>query len=75
MASNSPAEIADVIDVTLEGAGVVAGPGGKRVLVPGALAGEQISFRLSSSPGVAASISPPFGCSPQDCPESSSISR
>ena len=45
MASNSPAEIADVIDVTLEGAGVVAGPGGKRVLVPGALAGEQISFR------------------------------
>lgn len=45
MASNSPAEIAEVIDLTLEGAGVVASPGGKRVLVPGALAGEQISFR------------------------------
>lgn len=45
MASNSPAEIAEVIDLTLEGAGVVAAPGGKRVLVPGALAGEQISFR------------------------------
>jgi 23S rRNA (uracil1939-C5)-methyltransferase len=42
---SSPAEIADVLDVTLEGAGVVAVPGGKRVLVPGALAGEQISFR------------------------------
>lgn len=45
MASNSPAEIADVIDLTLEGAGVVAADGGKRVLVRGALAGEQISFR------------------------------
>ncbi|MEZ5561490.1 MAG: 23S rRNA (uracil(1939)-C(5))-methyltransferase RlmD [Gammaproteobacteria bacterium] len=45
MAGNTPAEIADVIDLTLEGAGVVASPGGKRVLVPGALAGEQISFR------------------------------
>jgi 23S rRNA (uracil1939-C5)-methyltransferase len=45
VASNSPAEIADVLDVTLEGAGVVAVPGGKRVLVPGALAGEQIRFR------------------------------
>lgn len=45
MAGNTPAEIADVIDLTLEGAGVVASSGGKRVLVPGALAGEQISFR------------------------------
>jgi 23S rRNA (uracil1939-C5)-methyltransferase len=45
VASNSPAEIAEVIDLTLDGAGVVASPGGKRVLVPGALAGEQISFR------------------------------
>jgi 23S rRNA (uracil1939-C5)-methyltransferase len=45
VAGNSPAEIADVLDLTLEGAGVVAIPGGKRVLVPGALAGEQISFR------------------------------
>jgi 23S rRNA (uracil1939-C5)-methyltransferase len=45
VASNSTAEVADVLDVTLEGAGVVAVPGGKRVLVPGALAGEQISFR------------------------------
>jgi 23S rRNA (uracil1939-C5)-methyltransferase len=43
--SGSAAEIAEVIDLTVEGAGVVAGTGGKRVLVPGALAGEQISFR------------------------------
>ena len=45
VASNSPAETAEVLDLTLEGAGVLASPGGKRVLVPGALAGEQISFR------------------------------
>lgn len=45
MASIAPAETAEVLDLTLEGAGVVASPGGKRVLVPGALAGEQISFR------------------------------
>ena len=45
MASSSPAEIAEVLDLTLEGAGVVATPEGKRVLVPGALAGELISFR------------------------------
>jgi 23S rRNA (uracil1939-C5)-methyltransferase len=45
VAHNAPAESAEVADLTLEGAGVVASPGGKRVLVPGALAGEQISFR------------------------------
>jgi 23S rRNA (uracil1939-C5)-methyltransferase len=45
VASSSPAETAEVLALTLEGAGVVATPGGKRVLVPGALTGEQISFR------------------------------
>ena len=43
--SNPQAETAEVLDLTLEGAGVLASPGGKRVLVPGALAGELISFR------------------------------
>lgn len=44
VASTTPTETAEVIALTLEGAGVVAAEG-KRVLVPGALAGEQISFR------------------------------
>ncbi len=44
VASSTPVETAEVIALTLEGAGVVAAEG-KRVLVPGALAGEQISFR------------------------------
>jgi len=35
--------VADVVAATLEGAGVIAA-GGKRVLVPGALAGEEVAF-------------------------------
>jgi len=34
-----------------------------------------MSLRLSSSPAVAASMRPPFGCRPHDCPDSCSISR
>lgn len=37
-------EIADVAALTLEGSGVLA-PAGKRVLVPGALAGEEVAFQ------------------------------
>ena len=37
-------EIAEVSALTLEGSGVLA-PGGKRVLVPGALAGEEVTFQ------------------------------
>ncbi|MBN8279720.1 MAG: 23S rRNA (uracil(1939)-C(5))-methyltransferase RlmD, partial [Gammaproteobacteria bacterium] len=37
-------EIADVAALTLEGSGVLA-PAGKRVLVPGALAGEEIAYQ------------------------------
>jgi 23S rRNA (uracil1939-C5)-methyltransferase len=37
-------EIADVSALTLEGSGVLA-PAGKRVLVPGALAGEEVAFQ------------------------------
>ncbi|MEO7385300.1 MAG: 23S rRNA (uracil(1939)-C(5))-methyltransferase RlmD [Gammaproteobacteria bacterium] len=37
-------EIADVIALTLEGSGVLA-PAGKRVLVPGALVGEEVAFQ------------------------------
>jgi 23S rRNA (uracil1939-C5)-methyltransferase len=39
----SAGEVADVAALTLEGAGVLA-PQGKRVLVPGALAGERVRF-------------------------------
>lgn len=45
VASSAQPETAEVLDLTLEGAGVLVSPGGKRVLVPGALAGELISFR------------------------------
>jgi len=38
------AEIAEVTALTLEGSGVLR-PGGKRVLVPGALAGEEVLFQ------------------------------
>jgi len=37
-------ETAEVTALTLEGSGVLA-PGGKRVLVPGALAGEEVTFQ------------------------------
>ncbi len=37
-------ELGDVTALTLEGSGVLA-PGGKRVLVPGALAGEEVTFQ------------------------------
>ncbi len=37
-------EAGDVTALTLEGSGVLA-PGGKRVLVPGALAGEEVTFQ------------------------------
>jgi len=37
-------EVAEVSALTLEGSGVLA-PAGKRVLVPGALAGEQVAFQ------------------------------
>ena len=37
-------EVAEVSALTLEGSGVLA-PGGKRVLVPGALAGEEVTFQ------------------------------
>jgi 23S rRNA (uracil1939-C5)-methyltransferase len=37
-------EAAEVTALTLEGSGVLA-PGGKRVLVPGALAGEEVTFQ------------------------------
>lgn len=37
-------EIAEVTALTLEGSGVLV-PGGKRVLVPGALAGEEVTFQ------------------------------
>lgn len=37
-------EVAEAVALTLEGAGILA-PGGKRVLVPGVLAGEQVRFQ------------------------------
>lgn len=37
-------ELAEVVALTLEGSGVLA-PAGKRVLVPGALAGEEVAFQ------------------------------
>ncbi len=40
---NAPAEEGEVIDLTLEGTGVLA-PQGKRVLLPGALAGERVRY-------------------------------
>lgn len=44
MAQVGPLEVAEVTALTLEGRGVVR-PAGKRVLVPGALVGEEIAFR------------------------------
>lgn len=43
MAVEPAMEISDVAALTLEGSGVLA-PAGKRVLVPGALAGEEVAF-------------------------------
>ncbi|MEZ5564418.1 MAG: 23S rRNA (uracil(1939)-C(5))-methyltransferase RlmD [Gammaproteobacteria bacterium] len=44
MAESRPVEYAEVTALTLEGRGVVS-PAGKRVLVPGALTGEEVGFR------------------------------
>jgi len=44
MTALSALETADVTALTLDGSGVLA-PGGKRVLVPGALTGEEVTFQ------------------------------
>lgn len=45
MDASAAAETADVMALTLEGSGVVAPDGSKRVLVAGALAGEEVVFQ------------------------------
>ncbi|MEO8443399.1 MAG: 23S rRNA (uracil(1939)-C(5))-methyltransferase RlmD [Gammaproteobacteria bacterium] len=44
MSTPPPLEVAEVTALTLEGSGVLA-PAGKRVLVPGALPGEEVEFQ------------------------------